>query len=80
MDIEASGAPTWKTLNEGSPLIQFNVDCTNLSGDFSIQYGVLDINANLCTTGDILFGGATTAVSRIKLEAGHKATFNGSCN
>jgi len=58
-----------------SGCVQFNVEIGDLTGDFIVKGGNLEVNDVLCTTGFLLFCDGGT----ISVADGATATFSGSC-
>lgn len=79
VDYEVRGGATWITEGTGSALIQFNADCTLLSGNFYVKYGRVRANAMVCTTGHGYHGGQDSDGPAVSATPGHKITFHGDC-
>lgn len=63
VDIEVTGTGEWLMDPHISGTIRFTANCENLEGDFNVKAGgTLDIQSNLCTTGDIEWIGGSILV------------------
>ena len=59
---DADGAE-WKVSNHADAILRFSVAATGLEGDFTVHDGTLDIDASVCTTGDLSFTGGKIDVA-----------------
>lgn len=74
VDIGVTGGNDWSledTTNEDGDqsVIEFNFNCTSLTGDFIIQNGRLDVDANVDTTGNLVFASDGETHPRIDVVA-----------
>lgn len=59
---EDSDHPRWKVSDNASAELRFSIAATSLVGDFDIDTGTLDIDANVTTSGNIDFSGGQIQV------------------
>lgn len=80
VSAEVKGAGDWEIVDDDSgATIIFNEPCLDLSGDFSLHGGVLELYESICTTGHLLWT-ASTAYQQdgvILLHADTTAKFHG---
>lgn len=62
-NTHSAGAGAFKVTTSASALLKFPVAATGLSGPFTVSNGILDIDANVATTGDLNFTGGKIAVA-----------------
>lgn len=74
VDGTIEGAGAWKVSTDPNAVLKFSVAVTNLSGAFTVKSGTLNIDADVCTTGDLTFDGGT-----IDVAAGKSFKAGGSC-
>ncbi|HNQ23894.1 MAG TPA: hypothetical protein PKK06_12440 [Phycisphaerae bacterium] len=84
VDAEVSGSATWSISDDADAVISIKADCTALTGDVDISKGLLQIDANFCTTGDLTVEGVNNhlgsdAGSRVWVAREKSASFGGSC-
>jgi len=73
VNVDVNAHVDFKT--NASGCVQFNVEIGDLTGDFIVKGGNLEVNDVLCTTGFLLFCDGGT----ISVADGATATFSGSC-
>jgi hypothetical protein len=76
VDAEVTGGGTWTLGDHASAKIEFNVDCTQLTGNFSVQRGTLQIDADLTTSGSLDIQSLSGYVPKITVAQGMVATFD----
>lgn len=76
VEVEVTGGGTWVLADHVNSEIVFNTDCTNLTGPMTIEKGVLMINADVTTTGDLEFASVGGSSPRIEVDEGAVASFN----
>ncbi|HNQ24889.1 MAG TPA: hypothetical protein PKK06_17550 [Phycisphaerae bacterium] len=84
VDVAVSGSATWSISDDADAVISMEADCTGLTGDVDISKGLLQIDANCCTTGDLTVEGVNNhlgsdAGPRVWVARGKSASFGGSC-
>jgi len=84
VDVEVGGSATWRISDDPDAVIWIKADCTALTGDVEVSKGLLQIDANFCTTGELTVEGVNNhlgsdAGSRIWVAREKSASFGGSC-
>lgn len=62
-----------------SAVIQINTACDELTGEFEIKNGTLDVNANLCTSGILTLQSVSGSQPKIDVAASTSAKFSQGC-
>lgn len=79
---EVKGSGTWEIVDDGyQSIIRFNEACLNLTGDFYLRGGLLELQKSICTTGHLLYTGATSGeeYAEIFMYEDTTAKFHGDC-
>lgn len=80
VNVEVTGSGTWHVDNTWNTpnfaRIIFNADCPDLTGDFNLDVGTLEINADVVTTGDLKMESIDDSTPQITVAAGASIEFN----
>lgn len=71
-----SGSAEWIIFDGPDSKIQINVASTTLTGDVTISAGVLDVNENFKTTGDLTLESVSGSAPSIEVAGGRTAEFD----
>jgi hypothetical protein len=75
VDTEVSGVGTWSLVDDAAARITINAACMELGGVVKLERGILDVNANFWTSGNLLMQSVDGSAPQIVISAGRSTRF-----
>ncbi|MCH7705109.1 MAG: hypothetical protein IIB61_08355 [Planctomycetes bacterium] len=82
VDVAVQGDGTWEITRElffPTSELEINAECNALTGTVLLDSGLMDVNEDFCTTGDLTFSRVASEECKIEVAQGKTASFAGNC-